>query len=141
MTGELGPAIAKAARDLVGTPFRLHGRDPQFGLDCIGVVEVALRRAGITSTGPTGYKLRSGTAHPIGQIAASNNLEPVGGAALAGDIIVLSPGPAQMHLMVSLGREGAVHADAGLRKVVCIPRLPQWPILAHLRAATVRSGA
>ena len=37
-----GAAIAAAARALVGVPFRLQGRDPALGLDCVGLVGAAL---------------------------------------------------------------------------------------------------
>ena len=39
-------ALAEAALGLLGVPFRLHGRDPATGLDCVGLVAEALRRAG-----------------------------------------------------------------------------------------------
>ena len=41
-----GAAIAAAARALVGVPFRLQGRDPVLGLDCVGLVGAAMRAAG-----------------------------------------------------------------------------------------------
>jgi hypothetical protein len=31
---------------LLGTPFRLHGRSPDIGLDCVGVVAACLFEAG-----------------------------------------------------------------------------------------------
>lgn len=34
------------ARTLLGVPFRLHGRDPQRGLDCAGLLLTALHRTG-----------------------------------------------------------------------------------------------
>ena len=40
-------ALAIAAGELVGSPFRLQGRDPAHGLDCIGLVLVSLARIGI----------------------------------------------------------------------------------------------
>ncbi len=35
--------LAAAALNLIGTPFRLHGRDPATGLDCVGLVAEAMR--------------------------------------------------------------------------------------------------
>jgi len=50
--------LARAAESLVGTPFRLHGRDPRAGLDCIGLFAAAMQRTGTPVTVPTGYTLR-----------------------------------------------------------------------------------
>ena len=51
-------ALAAAARDLVGTPFRLQGREPASGLDCIGVVIVSLAQVGIELALPADYRPR-----------------------------------------------------------------------------------
>ena len=45
-----GAAIAAAARALVGVPFRLQGRDPALGLDCVGLVGAAMRAAARRAT-------------------------------------------------------------------------------------------
>ena len=37
-----GEALATAAEQLIGIPFRLHGRNPETGLDCVGVVAAAV---------------------------------------------------------------------------------------------------
>jgi hypothetical protein len=51
--------LAAAALNLIGTPFRLHGRDPARGLDCVGLVAEAMRRAGFHPVPPGGYGLRA----------------------------------------------------------------------------------
>ena len=43
MTAE---SLALAAEALEGAPFRLHGRDPVTGLDCIGVLAQSLEAFG-----------------------------------------------------------------------------------------------
>lgn len=55
-----GAAIAAAARALVGVPFRLQGRDPALGLDCVGLVGAAMRAAGYAPMMPGDYGLRFG---------------------------------------------------------------------------------
>ena len=52
-------ALARAARALVGARFRLHGRDPATGLDCVGLVAAALAAMGRRVPAPAGYALRN----------------------------------------------------------------------------------
>lgn len=115
----------RAARAAVGARFRLHGRDPASGLDCVGLAALA---TGLEP--PTGYALRTGDA----------------GAAIAwldarltrvtdpwpGDLLLLCSGPGQLHLAVRTDT-GFVHADAGLRRVVERPGPPPWPLIGTWR--------
>lgn len=52
--------IVAQARALVGVPFRLHGRRAEHGLDCVGLVALAFRRAGHRGVTPEHYALRGG---------------------------------------------------------------------------------
>jgi hypothetical protein len=118
--------IERAARALVGTKFRVHGRDPATGLDCVGVVACA---AGVEA--PTGYALRGGDAAAVAGLIEAAGFFPVGEAA-AGDVMLMRAGPAQLHLAIRTGG-GFVHADAGLRRVVERPGAPEWEILGLWR--------
>jgi hypothetical protein len=109
----------------VGTPFRLHGRDAA-GLDCVGVAAAAFGAAV-----PTGYALRSGDLARLEAGLAAAGLVR-GDDARAGDLIVLRPGPGQLHLGVWTG-DGLVHADASLRRVVLRPGAPPWPVIGRWR--------
>lgn len=130
MTGE---ALARAALGLAGVPFRLHGRDPARGLDCIGVLEAAASACGHGVRLPNGYALRSRRLPGLERIAASLLLHPASGAVTAGDVLLLRPGACQHHLVIALGAGRIVHAHAGLRKVV-IGALPmEWPVVRHWR--------
>ena len=51
-------ALARAAGDLVGTPFRLQGRDRAHGLDCIGLVLASLAVVGVRIDLPADYRPR-----------------------------------------------------------------------------------
>ena len=111
------------ARLAIGTRFRLHGRDPQSGLDCVGLIAFAYDRADV----PTGYSLRGGT--PEGWAALLDGFAARrAGAAEAGDILLLHAGPAQFHLGLWSGTS-LIHADAGLRRVVELPGWPVWPVV------------
>lgn len=118
MAGEAELRVVRA-RALIGTRFRLHGRDPATGLDCVGLCAVA---AGITHV-PTGYPLRGGNlaayqdwlnAYAVRQTRAMQ----------AGDIVLFDLSAAQYHLGIWAG-QSLIHAHAGLRRVVETPGAPE----------------
>ena len=51
--------FARAAEALAGARFRLHGRDRSTGLDCVGLVGLALADIGMPVQFPAGYRLRN----------------------------------------------------------------------------------
>jgi len=57
----LEAAIIARARDCVGARFRLHGRSPETGLDCVGLAAVAYGAERV----PSGYALRGGRAEQV----------------------------------------------------------------------------
>jgi murein DD-endopeptidase / murein LD-carboxypeptidase len=118
--------VARAAQGLVGARFRLHGRDPATGLDCVGVVACATG-----AIAPTGYGLRGGTVEQAAEAMARAGLAVVAAAA-PGDIVLMRTGPGQLHLGVRT-ESGLVHADAGLRRVVERPGAPEWEVLGTWR--------
>jgi cell wall-associated NlpC family hydrolase len=114
--------IVANARALIGVRFRPQGRSAASGLDCIGVVAAA-----IDAPSPPGdYALRGGSAARLGEGLAAAGLSPVA-AARPGDVLMLVPGPAQLHLGI-LTEDGLIHGDAGLRRVVERPGPAPWPI-------------
>ncbi len=121
--------IVAAARGCVGARFRLHGRDPALGLDCAGL---AAHATGLAA--PSGYALRGGDPRAIAVRVTAAGARPIPlAAAGAGDLLLLGPGPAQVHLAV-LTDAGFIHAHAGLRRVVETPGAPVWPVLGAWRA-------
>ena len=122
--------IVAAARACVGARFRLHGRDPALGLDCVGLVA---RASGLPP--PEGYALRGGNAEAIAAAVSGSGARPIEAAdAGAGDLLLLAAGPAQHHLAV-LTDVGFVHAHAGLRRVVETSGRPAWPVIGAWRAS------
>jgi len=118
-------AIAAAAVAAVGTRFRLHGRGTD-GLDCVGLVALALRAGGYSGAVPSGYSLRGGDWGLLDRV-----LERVAEAE-PGDVLVMAVGPGQIHLGIRTAG-GFVHADAGLRRVVERPGMPPWPLIGVWR--------
>ena len=119
-----------AARSAIGARFRLHGRDPATGLDCVGLAALALRAAGARLEVPTGYALRSGD---VGRVVAA--IEAAGlvraEAPRTGDLLLFEAGPGQLHFAIQ-SDTGMIHADATLRRVVERCDLP-WPVIGRWR--------
>jgi lipoprotein Spr len=117
-----GERVVARARALIGVKFRSQGRSATGGLDCIGVVAAAIDARDV----PRDYALRGGAAGRLASGLAAAGLRRVEAAA-PGDVLVLAPGPGQLHLGIMTGT-GLVHGDAGLRRVVERPGRPPWPI-------------
>ena len=130
-------ALGQAAMTLIGTPFRLHGRDPVTGLDCVGLVAEAMRRSGFTPAIPFGYAMRSRSQDALLPFAAASGLVPVDTDAEA-DVVLASVNPVQAHLLV-VADGGFVHAHAGLGRVTFHPGVLGWPVARRWRLAPIRS--
>jgi len=126
-------AVVVAARSTIGARFRVHGRDPAFGLDCVGVVAVALRGTGYGGAVPADYALRGGCVTEIvTQFAAAGFVRSI--TVAPGGVALFDTGCAQLHLAVIVPG-GIVHADAMLRRVVERPGPPPWALIGcwHLQ--------
>ncbi len=124
-------ALARAASELVGAPFRLRGRDPQTGLDCIGVVTTALARAGRAPPTLPHYAMRNVCCAHFLELLPHVGLVPSRAGPAPGDVLLLRPSAAQYHLAI-IGPSGLlVHAHAGLGRVVESPAPLPWPVQAH----------
>ncbi len=116
--------VVDAARGAVGVRFRLHGRDPATGLDCVGLVALATGCAA-----PTGYPLRGGEP---ARIAAMLDAVMRRGELAAGAVLLMRTGPGQLHLGIWTG-DGLIHGDVGLGRVVERPGAVRWPVLGIWR--------
>lgn len=135
----IGDRIAAEALALVGTPFRLRGRVPETGLDCVGLAMTALARAGLRVTEPPAYRLRGTSSMRAEALLQSGGLrraereEP-------GDLLLVASGPMQLHIMIRAGA-GHVHAHAGLGRVVLMPPPAPWPVLGIWRAVSSQQAS
>ena len=129
-----GLELAKAAECLVGTPFRLHGRDSRTGLDCIGLIDCALAAIGCEAMFPNGYALRTGQWPDLDDIAAKRGFAPTTGLVLPGDVLLLKPCASQMHFTIAGSQVGTwIEAHAGLRRVVITAISDQFPVIRRWR--------
>jgi cell wall-associated NlpC family hydrolase len=133
-------AFAQAAESFSGTRFRLHGRDPATGLDCVGLVAAALAAIGREAPVPAGYRLRNTSIDAALACAAGAGFVRRAGEPEPGDVLLVRPGPFQHHLLVALAGGRFVHAHAGLRRVTVTPGPLAWPILRHWRLAPSVQG-
>lgn len=120
-------AFAAAAESLVGTPFRLHGRDVGRGLDCVGLVVVALKLIGRGAPAVQGYGIRNLEYESFLAVLDPAGFVPIKGPLATGELVIVRPGPAQLHLLVAAHSGGFVHAHAGLGRVVATPGPLAWP--------------
>lgn len=134
---DTGRRIAAAAQRLLGVPFRLHGRDPAIGIDCVGLVLLSVRAAGFQVAEPPPYRVRGGHATPAMRWLETLGLDRADTKA-AGDIILADVSPIQTHLLIDCGPDcgGAmIHAHAGLGRVVEMAWPAQWRLVSRLRVA------
>ena len=128
-----GSRFAQEAEALVGTSFRLHGRNPATGLDCVGLVASALSAMGRVPRAPRGYALRNGSIASYLGLAEANGFQAIDGPIARGDLLLVRPGPSQHHLMIATGLREFVHAHASLRRVVIHRGALPWPRCGHWR--------
>lgn len=114
----------RAARALIGVPFRPRGRDPVRGVDCVGVVVLAHAGAGRTVLAPDDYPLRGWSGDRVLRWAARAGFRQVA-EPRAGDVALLPQPFGHWHLGIVGGGDGEgrtlIHAHAGLRRVVETP--------------------
>jgi len=127
--------LARAAEGLIGVPFKLYGRNPATGLDCVGLVAAAMERAGHYPVVPQGYSLRALTVTPLLGFAAASGLIEVDEG---GDIWLAQIHSLQCHLLIA-APGGAVHAHAGLGRVVFMPDPMAWPIVMRWQLSAERN--
>lgn len=126
-------AFATAAEALIGAPFRLYGRSAATGLDCVGLVDQALRTAGQEPVSLPAYGLRNANYDFVTDIALRSGLALANGPIIRGDLLAVCPGPAQLHLLIASNANHFVHAHASLHCVVTMPGPLAWPILHQFR--------
>ncbi len=131
-----GAELADAAAAYAGVPFRLQGRDPAQGLDCIGLLEAALAAKGRTVVFAHGYALRNIDISGLVPAPESCGFTAVTDAVQPGDVLLLRPGPAQLHLVIATADGTFVHAHAGLRRVVIQPGPLPGELIEHWRVQT-----
>ena len=121
-----GERLYAAALALVGTPFRAGGAHRATGVDCVGMVALALRAVG-RETGPLPlYRLRQTSLDSFAPVLARVGLREECKPIEPGDILALGPAAWQLHLAIAGDDDSIVHAHGGLLKVVHGPCPEDW---------------
>lgn len=116
-----------AAQALVGTPYRVNGRSVDTGVDCIGLVSLALAAIGRMHSPLPTYGLRNLNRARFAHLLVELGLVEARGDSGPGDIVLLRPSAAQYHLAIIGPDDMPIHAHAGLRRVVTSPAPLPWP--------------
>ena len=105
-----------AARKCIGTPFHHQGRKPGVGLDCIGLIVIALQAAGMTVNDRTDYGRRpDGTS--LAAALTAHGATPVDSIS-AGDILLFRYDGQPQHVALATGEDTMIHSFAPAREVV-----------------------
>lgn len=129
----MGAEIATRATALIGTPFRLHGRNADGGIDCVGVVALSLQNSGCGLSVPCDYAMRGQYREHAFAFFDRNHFQTVtADNHQTGDILLCQPAVRQLHFAI-ITAAGLVHAHAGLRRVVVTPPPVTWPVIGHWR--------
>jgi len=129
-----GNELARATEGFVGASFRLHGRHPTTGVDCLGLVLMAMAEIGRPVRLQASYGLRNLEPERLLQLPAEAGfVEAPDNELEHGDVLLFAPGPAQLHTAVVAIGGGIIHAHAGLRRVVRTPFPLPWTIIGHWR--------
>lgn len=128
MNGD-GARFGEASLRLVGSPFRLHGRDPATGLDCVGVVLASLQAIGRIAPATPRYSLRNTDVDALLALLPQAGFLEAHGSARTGDLLLLKPSAGQFHLGIVSTGGGLIHAHASLGRVVETPPPLAWPML------------
>lgn len=108
--------MLSAARDCIGTPFHHQGRLPGVGLDCIGLVIVALKSVGMTIKDRTDYNRRPDGQSLVAALKEHGAIEVP--EIRAGDILVFRYDHQPQHIALATGIDTMIHAFAPAGTVV-----------------------
>ena len=118
------------ARALVGTRFRPQGRNPEIGLDCVGLVLAVFDIA--PDAVRRNYRLRGDHGPEIERELRRFFSRARGEQRRPGDLMLLAVSADQFHFGICTSA-GFVHADARIGRIVETPRSPPWPVLGTFR--------
>lgn len=121
---------AERALALVGAAFRPQGRNPDHGLDCVGLCLVAYDIP--ENMVRDDYRLRGDHRSEMEAVIRSQFRRVSKAEARPGDLLLMLAAADQQHLGILTGR-GFVHADLAMRRVVETPGKPSWPVAGIFR--------
>jgi cell wall-associated NlpC family hydrolase len=109
--------FADAATRCIGARFRLQGRDPATGLDCVGLVAWCAQACGLPVSDSREYVLGSSAALLVPHLRASGFSERHSLSPQPGDVLIFNLQNSLTHVGICT-TSGVVHADIRFRRVV-----------------------
>lgn len=109
-------AIIAAARRCLGTPFHHQGRQPRHGIDCIGLIVVALRAIGLTVHDHTNYSRRPDGKSLLAALT-EHGAKPVS-KIQPGDILLFRYDNQPQHVALATEPDRMIHSFAVAGEVV-----------------------
>ena len=113
-----------AARACLGTPFHHQGRAPGVGLDCIGLIVVALRAIGVKVQDRTDYGRRP-DGRSLAAALTAHGAELVNDIQ-AGDILLFRYDGQPQHVALATSPDTMIHSFAPAEAVVETPIGDYW---------------
>jgi len=104
------------ARACLGTPFHHQGRTPAVGLDCIGLIVVAAKAAGIEVRDRTDYSPRPDGTSLVAALEEHGFSKA--DAIQAGDILLFRYDRQPQHVALATSSDTMIHSFAPAGKVV-----------------------
>lgn len=111
-------AMVAAARACLGTPFHHQGRLPGHGLDCIGLIVVSARAAGLKVEDRANYARRPDGNRLVEALLAHGAVLREDGGAGAGDILAFRYDGQPQHVALATGADTMIHSFAPAGAVV-----------------------
>jgi len=113
-----------AARACLHTPFHHQGRHPKAGLDCIGLIVVALQAIGMSVQDRLDYGVRPDGETLVYALLAHGAERAA--TVQAGDVLVFRYDHQPQHVALATGPNSMIHSFAPARKVVETTIGPYW---------------
>lgn len=128
------PQLTAAVRTTIGTPFHHAGRvpGPNGGLDCGGMMVVALNLLGFTVNDKRHYNRGDGIKDMVEILSANNftqrEYSGKGYGSVPGDLILIRTSEIYHHLVYLTEDETIIHAwvTTGINRIVESKMLPEW---------------
>ena len=110
-------AMVACARACLGTPFHHQGRCAGAGLDCIGLIVLAMRSAALEVQDSTDYGSRPDGVSLVAALEA-HGWEKVEGSIEAGDVLLFRYDHQPQHVGLATSSRSLIHSFAPAGKVV-----------------------
>lgn len=131
MTGE---DVVREAKALLGVPYRHQGRDPETGIDCVGLPVIIVRRLGGAVEDYTAYQMEPDGRTLLDYVR--RNCDPVFNDMRLGDLLVFyfrrrRELPQHVGIVVQLDPPMFLHTHSGTGKVIEVDFDERWQRRLH----------